>query len=238
MTSGEIKEGHVTAIDDETVQFVHLNETLLYTLKKIKISKIEFASGRIEVYHEVEASAGDDPSLKDHHNKVAVLPFIYVRDGRQLKGDIMEQKVQSAFVSLMQGHVGIMKIQDSGTTNNFLAKNGITDDNYDQYTMPELANLLGVEYVVKSILSISEKGSTTFHSDYSTAKLKSDDKATGWNFGTSSTSAQFKTNVDMYLYNDSGEMVFSKSKESFWPNEDAYQFTLKSILKKMPIYTK
>ena len=101
MTSGEIKEGHVTAIDDETVQFVHLNETLLYTLKKIKISKIEFASGRIEVYHEVEASAGGDPSLKDHHNKVAMLPFIYVRDGRQLKGDIMEQKVQSAFVILI-----------------------------------------------------------------------------------------------------------------------------------------
>ena len=111
-------------------------------------------------------------------------------------------------------------------------------NDFSKLFLPELANLLRVEYVVKSILSVSEKGSTTYNSDYSTAKLKSNDKATAWNFGTSSTTAQFKTNVDMYLYNDSGEMVFSKSKESFWPTDDAYPMTLKYLLKRMPIYTK
>ena len=238
MTNGEIKEGQVTAIDDETVKFVHINETLPYTLKKINISKTEFASGRIEVFHEVEDTAGDDPSLKDHHNKVAVLPVIYVRDGQQLKGDIMEKKAQSTLISLMQGHVGIIKIQDPTKTNNFLAKNGINDDNYDEYTMPELANLLGVEYVVKSILSISQKGTTTYHSNYSTATSKQPNKASAWNFGSSSSTAEYRTNVDMYIYNDNGELVFTKSKESFWPSEDVYELTLKYLIKRTPVYTK
>ncbi len=238
MLSGEVKEGNVTGISELTIQFIHKGESLKYELKKADISKIEFGSGRIEVFNEMPESNSDN-SLADHHNKIAVLPFIYIRDGEQKKNDAIERKVQQEFVTLMQNHIGVLKIQPTNTTNALLAKNGVNDENYIQYTMPELANMLGVEYVVQSTLEISKKGATSYNS--SSLFLKENnakDKVSGSSFSSSSTQIEYQTNMSMVLYNDQGESVWSRSKEAFWPNEDAYKETLKFMLKRMPIYTK
>ena len=98
--------------------------------------------------------------------------------------------------------------------------------------------MLGVEYIVQSTLSISEKGATTYGSSYGTLKEKDKNKLTATSFDASSTSLQFQTNLDMILYNDQGESVWTRSKESFWPNSDAYLQTIKFLLKRMPIYQK
>lgn len=111
MLSGENKAGKVVGLTDETVDFIHAGETLKYTLKKSEISKIEFASGRIEVFNEMPSAASRNAELVDHHNKVAILPFIYIRDGEQKKNDAMERKVQQELVAVMSNHVGIMKIK-------------------------------------------------------------------------------------------------------------------------------
>ena len=150
MTNGEIKEGSVTGISDTDVDFVHSGETLTYHLKKASISKIEFSSGRIEVFNPVApvTEGVNNLNLADHHNKIAVLPFVYIKDGSQQKGDAMEVKAQREFFALMNGHVGQMKVQDPNTTNSLLKKNGLNSDNYSGYTMPEIANMLGVEYIV------------------------------------------------------------------------------------------
>ena len=239
MTNGEIKMGHVTGISDTEVQFIHDKETLTYTLPKSKISKIEFgASGRIEVYNQVQASSTAEPNLADHHNRIAVLPFVYVRDGRQVKNDINETKTQQEFFNLMQGHVGELKVQSPQTTISLLKKNGVTDETFDNYMMPEIANMLGVEYVVRGVLTINEKGSTSYSSNYSTYNQKKPGKADKWSFGSSSSTLQFNTIVDVTLYNDHGDVVFSRTKESFWPTDDAYTMTFPYLLKRMPIYTK
>ena len=240
MTNGEVKMGHVTGISDTEVQFVHDKETLTYTLDKAKISKIEFgSSGRIEVYNQVQASTTAEPNLADHHNKIAILPFVYVRDGRQQKNDVNETKVQQQFFSLMNGHVGALKVQDPQTTIALLRKNGVNDDTFDNYMIPEICNMLGVEYVVRGILTINQEGSTSYSSNYSSYTAKKNKPGTNkWSTGTTSSTLQFNTIVDMTLYNDNGEAVFSRSKESFWPTDDAYTLTLPWLLKRMPIYTK
>ena len=240
MVNGELKEGHVTGIMDDGIEFVHEGESLKYTLKKVNISKIEFASGRIEVFNEMPAKTGSEKgvNLVDHHNKVAILPFVYIRDGSQNKNDAMERKAQQEFYALMNGHVGIMKIQDVNTTNATLSKNGVTDDNFVNFTIPEIANMLGVEYIVQSNLSISMEGSSTYASSYGALQKKNNNRITASSANSSSTSLRFQTNVDMMLYNDQGSPIWSQSKESFWPTEDAYKQTLKFLLKRMPIYQK
>ncbi len=239
MLSGENKSGQVVGLTDETVDFIHAGETLKYTLKKSEISKIEFASGRIEVFNEIPTTASQNAELVDHHNKVAVLPFTYIRDGEQKKNDAMERKVQQELVAVMSNHVGIMKIQPTVETNAILAKAGINDENFIQFTMPEIANLLAVEYIIQSTLTVNQQGATTYNS--SSVQLKQNDsknKIFGSSSSASTTQLQFQTNVDMTLYNDKGEMVWTQSKESFWPTEDAYQQTLKFLTKRLPIYSK
>ena len=239
MLDGESKSGKVVGISDDLIEFIHDGESLKYSFKKTEISKIEFASGRIEVFNEMPSLASRNAELVDHHNKIAVLPFVYIRDGEQKKNDAMERKVQGELVSVMQNHVGVLKIQPATETNALLAKNGINDENFVQFTMPEIANLLGVEYVIQSTLAINQQGSTTYNS--SSTAIKKDDnknKLTAFSSGASSTQLQFQTNVDMTLYNDKGEMVWTQSKESFWPTEDAYQQTLKFLLKRSPVYSK
>ena len=239
MVSGEVKMGKVTGMSDDEVQFVHDKETLTYTFPKSKISKIEFgASGRIEVYNQVQTASTVSPNLSDHHNKIAILPFAYVRDGRQLMNDINETKLQQEFFNLMQGHVGSLNIQAPQTTNALLAKNGVTDETFNNYMIPEIANMLGVEYVVRGILTVNEQGSTTYTSNYSTYESKSKGKSTGYSGTSSSSTLQFNTIVDMTVYNDHGDALFAQTKESFWPTEDAYQQTFPYLLKRMPIYQK
>ncbi|WP_339607670.1 hypothetical protein [uncultured Roseivirga sp.] len=238
MTNGETKTGNVVGISDASIEFVHEGESLKYSLKKENISKIEFASGRIEVFNKTDQTDGE-ASLADHHNKVAILPFVYIRDGEQKKNDAFERKVQQEFLTLMSGHVGILNIQSTNETNAILAKGGINDENFIQFTMPELANVLGVEYVVQSTLEINQKGSTSYNSGVTNAKQNNaKDKLSIFSSSSSSTQLQFETNVNMSLYNDNGDLVWTQKKQSFWPNEDAYLQTLKFLLKRMPIYTK
>jgi len=238
MTNGENKVGQVVGISDDAIEFIHQGETLKYTLKKSEISKIEFSSGRIEVFNEMPISS-KETNLADHHNKIAVLPFTYIRDGEQKKNDAMERKVQQEFVSVMSDHVGVLKIQATSETNALLAKAGINDENFIQFTMPEIANMLGVEYIIQSTLTINQQGSTTYNSSSATVNRNDDKKKiTGYSSSSSSTQLQFQTNIDMTLYNDKGELVWTQSKESFWPTEDAYQQTLKFLLKRSPVYSK
>lgn len=239
MLNGENKAGKVVGISTDAIDFIHDGESLKYSLNKSNISKIEFASGRIEMFNEMPSKASENAVLVDHHNRIAILPFTYIKNGEQKKNDAMERKVQNEFSSLMRGHIGILKAQSTQETNATLAKNGVNDENFIQYTMPELANMLGVEYIIQTTLSISEQGATSYNSSSVTInKNQEKNRVSGFSSSSSSTQIQFQTEVDMLLYNDKGDVVWSQSKESFWPNEDAYQQTLKFLLKRMPIYSK
>ncbi len=92
---------------------------------------------------------------------------------------------------------------------------------------------------VQDAQTTNEQNSTSYSSNYSSYTSKNNKPGTNkWSFGSTSNSLQFNTIIDLNLYNDSGDAVYSHSKESFWPTDDAYPMTLKFLLKRMPIYTK
>ncbi len=246
-TNGEEMEGKVTKINKNDLQFVYKNETIEYTVDKADIEKITFASGRIEFFNKDKGN-GPNPNLGSHHNKVAILPFGYIKD-QETSNPTMTKKIQQETYSIFKKYAVSLQYQDPYTTNALLAKAGINNNNIEGYTMGEICNILGVEYVVQGLVSIERSTVTNYGNTYSTHKSKGSttDKMVGdiWNSKSSSshstintTTQNYSTNITMNVFNDKGDIIFTKEHSSFWQTQDAYQITLNYLAKRTPLYKK
>lgn len=254
--NGEELSGKVLEINDDEIKFSYAGETLVYSIKKQDILKITFSSGRIEIINKqplpsesknsATPAAGSGPGLADHHNKVAILPFAFIRDGESTSED-MSQKAQTECFSFLSKHSGTMTVLDTRTTNALLIKAGIDKENIKGYTMDDLCNILGVEYVVDGLISINKTTQTNVTSGNSNTsyssknndknnQYKSNEKSSG---SVVSTSTQnYETSLTLSIYNDKGTSVYSQERRSFWNTQDAYKSTLEYLLKRCPLYTK
>jgi hypothetical protein len=233
MMNGDEKTGKVTDIGDDYVRFVHSGETLTYTIKKQEINKIQFASGRIEIITKI--SPTQPGSLADHHNKVAVLPFGYIGNGGS-RDDKMSNKVQLDCYNDLKKYANQFTLQDPVTTNTLLIKHNINVGNIEGSTPAELAEILGVEYLLMGNVTINQTASSMGYGSYGSATKKGN-KVSRYTAGGFTTSNQYKTSVDMSIYNDQGTNIFSKSHVAFWPSEDSYTVTLLYLLKRTPLYS-
>ncbi|SHF80756.1 hypothetical protein SAMN05444274_109107 [Mariniphaga anaerophila] len=242
MLNGDEHIGKVTEMNPDDIGFVHKNETLTYKIAKADINKIQFSSGRIEVINAVaDVQQTNMPvSLQSHHNWVAVLPFSYIGEGggRDKK---LEEKVQMDCYNVLRDFATQFEIQNPVTTNALLVKNGIDEQVLKGLTPEEIAHLLEVEYVVLGNITVFHTGTTTRHSSVSKQKTEKDSKKLVdilTDSGSTSTTDRFRTQVDMQIFNDLGQDIFTKSHDSFWQTEDAYEITLKYLIKRSPLYRK
>ena len=137
--NGEEMEGKVSKINDTDLIFTYKNETIQYTVKKADIEKITFGSGRIQFFNK---KGGDVKSnLEEHHNKVAILPFGYIKD-RERSNATMTKKIQQETYTIFKRMAVSLKFQDPLTTNALLAKAGVNNNNIEGYTMGEICNVL------------------------------------------------------------------------------------------------
>ena len=244
-------QGKVTAIDNDNVHFIYENETVEYTVSKSDMVKITFGSGRVEFFN--KPSDNSSHNLEDHHNKVAVLPFGYLKD--QVRSNpTMQKKIQEETFSIFKGKSQSLKFQDPKTTNALLAKAGVNNDNMEGYTMGEIANILSVEYLVQGMVSINKSSITSFRNTNTTSKSNGNtnayvdrnghiigdiwntDKRKSNSSSFASQSQNYATNITMNIYTDKGDNIFTKEHESFWQTEDAYKITLAYLAKRTPIY--
>jgi hypothetical protein len=244
--SGEEHIGNVIEMDDTSIKFVHKGESLRYTFKKADVMKITFSSGRIEIINEAPKKNADESnqgsSLEEHHNKIAILPFVYIID-KQSASEDMRYKVQTECYSYLNNHTGELAILDPITTNAMLIKAGINTDNIRGYTMGEICDILGVEYIITGTITQNE----TFTSNYqgSNTKVKSGDnknnsgKTINARTSTYSSNTQkYQTAMTMNIYSNKNTNIYSKDHFSFWQTTDAYKITLQYLLKRTPIYKK
>jgi hypothetical protein len=250
-TSGDELTGKVQAINDSAIVFAYAGETLTYTIKKSAILKITYASGRIEFFNrnagQSSGNAGSaqqkpaaNPNLESHLNKVALLPFTFVKDGQAADDAVGDQVQQEAF-SFLSKHAGILTIMDPRTTNALLIKAGVTDQNIKGYTMADLCNILGVEYVIDGTVNLNKTTQTITSNTYGQVKTKEDDdkKDKKYNSSTYGTAQQnYQTSLSLGIYNDKGVTVYNQQRNSFWDTQDAYKNTLEYLLKRTPLYTK
>ena len=251
-TNGEEMEGHVNSIDDRTIDFNYKNETLHYKVDKIDIAKITFASGRVEFFN-AKNSDGNKADLENHHNKVAILPFAYIKDERDGSKSV-SNRIQEETYSLFKNHNADLEYQDPKTTNALLIKAGVTNNNIAGYTMGEICHILNVEYVIQGTVSVQKTSKNTYGGTASTTKnsgnahvdknghligdIYGSGKSKTYQAHTSSTIQNYGTSMVMNIYNDRGDNLFSQEHESFWNTEDAYKITLKYLAKRTPFYKK
>lgn len=243
---GEEHVGTVTEMDDNIIKFVHQGETLGYTFKKADIMKITFASGRIEIINDapdvIEGNSTPGSGLESYHNIIAVLPFSYIVDKRSA-GDDMSYKVQSECFSFLKNHVGELTIQDPVTTNALMIKAGINQENIRGYTMGEICNILGVEFLITGTITQNETSVSNYSGTNTNAKSDKNKKNTGNIFSAysssySSSTQNYQTAMTMNIYTNKNTNIYSKDHTSFWPTSDAYKITLQYMLKRTPIYKK
>lgn len=249
--NGEEMEGKVQKINSNDLQFIYQNETVEYTVLKSDIMKITFASGRVEFFNKSEKKSNS--KLEDHHNKVAILPFGYIKD-QETSNPTMQKKIQMETYGIFKKKSISLKFQDPLTTNALLAKAGITNNNLEGYTMGEIANILSVEYIVQGLVSIEKTSVSSYSNTTTNSKSKKANKAHVdkkghiigdiWNTDKRKTNSStfgskiqnYATNITMNIYTDKGDNLFNKDHQSFWNTQDAYKITLTYLAKRTPIF--
>lgn len=238
LLNGEKREGNVTEMDIESVKFIHAGESLVYTFKRNTISKIEFSSGRIEVINMLDTTSIKQATKNEliAHNSVAILPVGFSREGRYDLNNVEMQKAQNEVYSILTEHSQSIKIQDPLSTNANLAKQGITIENLKGHEISELAEILKVEYLLIISVVIDKTGTNTSGQTVTTKSSGSKNKESYSSWGSTHTSQDFKTNVEMLIFNKQGDRIYSKERTSFWTTSDAFKFTIAYLLKRSPIW--
>lgn len=249
-TNGEEMKGKVMEILDNDIKFSYEGETLVYTVKKADIQKITFSSGRVQTFNVAAATsptpapADNQPAATgDSRNKVAILPFTFTKDGQAAPEEVSMQ-VQNECYALLSRHSGVYTVLEPRRTDVLLNKANITRATIMNYTMDEIAKILGVEYIVDGMVtqnrtSQTSYGSSSYQNKNKDNDKKDDDKKSSGSSSTYATTQQnYQSTLDLKIYNDKGATIYSQNRKAFWNTEDAYKSALEYLIKRCPLYTR
>ena len=248
--NGEEMKGKISRITDDDIYFRYTGETLEYTIKKADVQKIVHSSGRLEIIHEAAASPSEirkkdaasmSASPADHHNKIAILPFGYLMDNRQGAEEVGYRAQQDCYAYLAKHSAGYT-ILDPRTTNALLAKAGATRDKLIGFTMQEICDILGVEYIIEGTVTQTKGYQTSYTGDNASTTVKRDDDRRRYSSYSSSSSyaaQNYDVSVSLQIYMDNNVSVYNQSHKAFLANTDgSYTGPLEYLLKRCPLYRK
>lgn len=248
-TTGEELKGKILRITDSEITFVYSGETAEYVIKKTDISKITHSSGRVEDFSQQPSNMPvrqKDPvsmiaSPDDHHNRIAILPFSFLLDNQQGAEEIGIKAQQDAY-NLLSQHSSGYTIIDPRTTNAALIQAGVTREKLIGFTMKNLGDILGAEYIIDGTVSQNKAYTTSSTFGSSSATVKTDGnkaKVTGFGSSSSESEQQYDVSVTLHIYMDNNVSLYSNSHKAFWTNTDgSYTGALEFVLKRSPLYTK
>jgi hypothetical protein len=262
--NGDEMIGKITAVSDNEIKFIYEGESLEYSIKKTDILKVTYRSGRVEFFNRqplpseqketaapsaaeatpVKSARQFETAAGDHHNKVAILPFGYIRDGQAGAKEI-SNKVQSDAYSFLQKHSAGYTLLDPRTTNALLIKAGVTRDNIEGFTWDEICNILGVEFIVEGTVTIvkgmqSSSSNSSFNANSNNNGKSYNSGSTSAYGSTTSNSAQYYgTSVVLNVFNDKNQNIYTDNHKAFLNSTNAqYNTTLEYLLKRIPLYRK
>lgn len=254
LKSGEKKEGKVTGITETHVKFRYTGEEFDYEIPKTDLSKIQFSSGREEVFGGGEAPAATSamPTANasvDAHNKIAVLPFQFISNDPGMDTNSLSNLAQNTTANSIRQEYGALTLQDPMTTNAMLAKNNIDHSNISSMTPGEIADLLGVEFVVFGTINLTNKGASTYgtagttykerdKTDYTKGKSDERTKGSAVTSSSSSTKIEYDTSVDFRLFNNQGTSLYSDSRHVFGSDVNSYENGINYMVKRTPFGSK
>ena len=255
-TNGDQLKGSVIEVTDNDIRFKYTGEQVMYTFKKADVQKITFASGRTETFNVASTRSNSSASVQnaapvttsvipgsteDKRNKVAILPFSFLKDGQILPQQASDEIQNECFARLSE-HSGINTIVNPRTTNVILAKAGIDKTNIIKYKMTDICQILGVEYLVDGM--INQNNTSQSSSGNKSYDLKKDgkksnnDRLSGSARYSSNVSQEYETFTTINIYNDKGENIYNQRKKALFSTLGAYKSTLGYLLKRSPLYSK
>ena len=174
-------------------------------------------------------------------NKVAILPIVYVGEGSAVKMEEMRYRLQNMAYIFLQETAIELKFQSPAETNALLLKKGINESNIREFTPKELATILEVEYVLTGMVSqdamgVHSVGNTVNHYSNNNRDNKNGNNNRRHTTEHFKTRQYISTSIDLSIYNDNGEVIFSKSRRSIWSSANAYSNAMEFLLKKTPLY--
>jgi len=251
MLNGEEKIGKVTSIGSDNIKFVYDGEDLQYEFLKTEIEKIVFASGRTEVYNDkVKPSTTAETSSNaiDRRNKIAILPFEVTTNDPDIDSKSMGTRIQNDCVFIFRENVAsIYQLQDAMTTEALLSQNNIDHIKLRSIPPKQMAELLGVEYVLYGTCDVQNKGAHNYGSSVTTYKEKEDKNSKSHNKNTkgsevtstnSTSTIEYDTHITLSVFNDQGNNVYSETRNPFGSGTDTYSVGIKYLIKRSPFGTK
>ena len=249
--NGEEMKGKVIKVTDSDITFVYTGETAEYVFKKSEILRIVHSSGRVELINQAGSPAQQrqndavamSASPADHHNKIAILPFTYLMDN-QPGADAIGFKAQEDTYGFLSKNSAGYTILDPRTTNALLGKAGVTKEKMMNFTMKEICDILGVEYVIDGSVTQNKGYQTSSSTQSSTAKVKRDgDKdlkgISTYESSSSNAVQRYDVAVSLHIYMDNNASIYNQSHKAFLSNTDgAYNSPLEYLLKRCPLYRK
>lgn len=245
MLNGEVNEGTVKGIEDNSITFIYSGETLEYSFEKSKINKIVFSSGRTQVINKTATVSAVPVAALNSSNKLAVIPFTIISNEQSLTTDAMAEEIQHTTINSFMENTNGLIVVDPMTTNALLLKNNLNANTIKTKLPQEVAKLLGVEFVVYGTANINYEGTSSYGSTSTTYKDKEeredrDKKSSGKEFSSTSasTTENYDTTIEMIVYNDQGRTVHSVKRNGFGSSLDKYQATINYLVKRTPWGTK
>jgi hypothetical protein len=249
-SNGDEMRGKVTQISDSDIHFVYSGETAEYIIRKSDVSKITHASGRVETFGQsalpAESRKNDQVAMSaspaDHHNKIAILPFAFLMD-RQAGAAEVGIKAQQDTYAFLSNHAAGYTILDVRSTNAALIKAGVTREKMMGFTMKEISDILGAEYIIDGTI-MQNKGyvtSSSYGNTNTDIKRKTDDKVkvNSSDYSNSNSVQRYDVSVSLNIYMDNNASIFNQTHKAFLTTTDgSYSAPLEYLLKRCPLYRK
>jgi hypothetical protein len=176
------------------------------------------------------------------------MPLVYLADGREGREEEMRYQLQDIVVSYMSRSAAELKFMDVVEINALLYKKGINADNIRQYTPRELAQFLNAEYVIMGSVIQDPGNLVTTENGYNFRRetvergrrYDNRGRVRGRSFHTGNTVTRqnIQTQVSISIYNETGERIYSQSRQSILTESDAYRNALHYLLKRTPLYNR
>jgi hypothetical protein len=166
---------------------------------------------------------------------MAVLPIHYIGDAT----DEMRYRLQDMAYDYLRDHSAETRVQNPFATNALLAKSQITADNLRAYTPSELAEILGVDYVVTGRITQEYAGGISNMRSTQEGNRHRHDNRHGQQMRSQVRNTElYNTYIELDIFDNKGESIYSKSRKSILYDVDAYKNGLHYLLKRSPLVKK
>ena len=185
------------------------------------------------------AFAQVEDKTTEREKRVAILPITYISESKGITTDEMRYHLQDITYEFLKQKAIELRFQNPAETNALLLRNGVNESTFRQFTPKEIANLLNVEYVITG--KVIQEVTGTFTS--SNNNRREGYSKNGWGMAkqTSSqsrTSQQIETVIVFDIYNQRGDQIYDKSRQSILSSVDAYKYGMHYLLKRSPLYNR